>query len=94
MQTQEEKREANRDLMTTYKRYDINPIKRYRLFTNFNTVAHIIWFNRDKLKFPSSGGIDQFPHFLWFNLTKPDLWMSLIAANIYFIQPLVNAMLP
>src|SRR5699024_6563224 len=44
------------------------------------------------LTFPSSGGIDQFPHFLWFNLTKPDLWISLIASVIYFIQPLVNAM--
>ncbi|SUM34790.1 lipoprotein precursor [Staphylococcus gallinarum] len=31
------------------------------------------------------------PHFLWFNLTEPNLWISLIAAIVYFFQPLVNS---
>ena len=91
-QTQEEKREANRDLMTTYKRYDINPIKSVIGCLPILIQLPILFGLIVTLKFPSSGGIDQFPHFLWFNLTKPDLWMSLIAAAIYFIQPLVNAM--
>ncbi|RIL72749.1 membrane protein insertase YidC [Staphylococcus cohnii] len=91
-QTQEEKREANKALMTIYKRYDINPIKSVIGCLPILIQLPILFGLIVTLKFPSSGGIDQFPHFLWFNLTKPDLWISLIAAVIYFIQPLVNAM--
>ncbi|MFW0761366.1 membrane protein insertase YidC [Staphylococcus cohnii] len=91
-QTQEEKRETNKALMTIYKRYDINPINSVIGCLPILIQLPILFGLIVTLKFPSSGGIDQFPHFLWFNLTKPDLWISLIAAVIYFIQPLVNAM--
>ena len=44
------------------------------------------------IKYPTSGGIIEHPHFLWFNLMHTDLIMTFIAALLYFIQPLVNAM--
>jgi len=44
------------------------------------------------LFYPSNDGIERFPYFLWFDLTKPNLWISFIAAFIYFVQPLVNTM--
>ena len=43
------------------------------------------------LKYPSSHGITEYPHFLWFDLTQPDLIMTIIAAIMYFVQPLVNS---
>ena len=43
------------------------------------------------LKYPTSDGITKYPHFLWFNLTEPNLIMTIIAASMYFIQPLVNS---
>ena len=44
-------------------------------------------------KYQSYGihGITEYPHFLWFDLTQPDLIMTIIAAIMYFVQPLVNS---
>ena len=43
------------------------------------------------IKYPTSGGITQHPSFLWFNLMHTDIIMTIIAAVMYFIQPLVNS---
>ena len=29
-------------------------------------------------------GLSEHPHFLWFNLTKPDIWITVIAGVLYF----------
>ena len=52
--------------------------------TNTNGVIH-------EFEYPTSDGITKYPHFLWFNLTEPNLIMTIIAASMYFIQPLVNS---
>lgn len=89
--TQEEKQEANKLLMDTYKQYDINPLKNMIGCLPILIQLPILYGLIITLKFPSEGGIDSHPHFLWFNLTEPNLWISLIAAVVYFFQPLVNA---
>lgn len=89
-QTQEDKREANKKLITTYKQYGINPLKGLIGCLPILIQFPILFGLIITLKFPSNGGIDRFPYFLWFDLTKPNLWMSFIAALIYFVQPLVN----
>src|SRR5699024_2446222 len=75
---QEENRVGYRYLMTSYKLYDINPVKSVIGYLPIFIQLSILFVLFVTLKFPRSGGIDQFPLFLWFNLTKPDLWMSLI----------------
>ncbi|PHK49574.1 membrane protein insertase YidC [Staphylococcus edaphicus] len=89
--TQEAKIEANKTLMHTYKQYDINPLKNMIGCLPILIQLPILYGLIITLKFPSGGGIDSHPHFLWFNLTEPNLWISIIAAVIYFFQPLVNA---
>lgn len=82
--TQEEKLEANKLLMDTYKQYDINPLKNMIGCLPILIQLPILYGLIITLKFPSDGGIDSHPHFLWFNLTEPNLWISLIAAVVYF----------
>lgn len=89
--TQEEKLESNKLLMDTYKQYDINPLKNMLGCLPILIQLPILYGLIITLKFPSDGGIDSHPYFLWFNLTEPNLWISLIAAVVYFFQPLVNA---
>lgn len=36
-------------------------------------------------------GLSEHPHFLWFNLTKPDIWITVIAGVLYFIQAVVSS---
>ena len=36
-------------------------------------------------------GLSVHPHFLWFNLTKPDIWITIIAGVLYFIQAYVSS---
>lgn len=33
------------------------------------------------LKYPTEGGITEYPNFLWFNLTEPDLIITIIAVS-------------
>ncbi|MGW7951213.1 YidC/Oxa1 family membrane protein insertase [Staphylococcus xylosus] len=42
------------------------------------------------LKWSSSGGLTKHTDFLWFNLTHPDIWITIIAGILYTIQPLIN----
>ena len=37
------------------------------------------------------GGIAEHPHFLWFNLIHPDIWITIIAGVLYFIQAWVSS---
>ena len=36
-------------------------------------------------------GLSDHPHFLWFNLTKPDIWITIIAGVLYFVQAYVSS---
>ncbi|WP_436854522.1 membrane protein insertase YidC [Staphylococcus caeli] len=90
-ETQEAKLEANKDLMATYKQYDINPLKNVIGCLPILIQLPILYGLIITLKFPSGGGIETYPNFLWFDLTEPNLWISLIAAVVYFFQPFVNA---
>ena len=42
------------------------------------------------LKYPTEGGITEYPNFLWFNLTEPDLIITIIAGIIYALQAFVS----
>lgn len=43
------------------------------------------------LKYPSGGGITKYSDFLWFHLDKPDIWITIIAGVLYFIQAYVSS---
>lgn len=90
-ETQEEKLKHNQALINLYKKYDINPYKNMIGCLPILIQLPILYGLIITLKYPSSDGIDRYPHFLWFNLTEPNLWISLIAAIVYFFQPLVNS---
>ena len=89
--TQEERNAANQLLMKKYKSYGINPFK--NMIGCFPVIIQIpiLMGLYMSLKYPTSDGITKYPHFLWFNLTEPNLIMTIIAASMYFIQPLVNS---
>ncbi|MCG7338116.1 membrane protein insertase YidC [Staphylococcus sp. ACRSN] len=89
--SQEDKSKYNQDLVNLYKKYDINPYKNMIGCLPILIQLPILYGLIITLKYPSSDGIDRYPHFLWFNLTEPNLWISLIAAIVYFFQPLVNS---
>ncbi|WP_436965881.1 membrane protein insertase YidC [Staphylococcus shinii] len=89
--SQEEKNEAQQSLMNLYKQYDINPLKNLLGCLPILIQLPILFGLIITLKYPTGDGIDRYPDFLWFNLTEPNLWISLIAAVVYFFQPLVNA---
>lgn len=42
------------------------------------------------LKWPVHNHLSQYPHFLWFDLSKPDIYITIIAGILYFIQSLVT----
>ena len=43
------------------------------------------------LRYRIGGGIAEHPHFLWFNLIHPDIWITIIAGVLYFIQAWVSS---
>ena len=43
------------------------------------------------LRYRIGGGITEHPHFLWFNLVHPDIWITIIAGVLYFIQAWVSS---
>lgn len=90
-ETQEEKQAANQLLMKKYNQYGINPFKNLIGCLPIIIQIPILMGLFMSLKYPSTGGINQYPHVLWFNLTHPDIVITVIAAILYFIQPLVNA---
>lgn len=90
--TQEERTAANKLLMKKYNNYGINPFKSLvgtlPILIQIPTLLGLYAC----IKYPTSGGIIEHPHLLWFNLMHTDLIMTFIAALLYLIQPLVNAM--
>ena len=89
--SQEERNAANQLLMKKYQSYGINPLKNMLGCLPVLIQMPILMGLYMSLKYPSSHGITEYPHFLWFDLTQPDLIMTIIAAIMYFVQPLVNS---
>lgn len=88
--TQEEKMEAQQELMAIYKKYDMNPMKSMLGCLPILIQMPVLFGLYVSLKWPSHGGITDHPHFLWFKLTEPDVWITIIAGALYFLQSLVS----
>lgn len=86
--TQEEKIAANQELMALYKENNINPLNMgcLPLLIQLPIVTGLFYV----LKYPTSGGITEYPNFLWFDLTRPDIWITIIAGIIYAAQAYVS----
>lgn len=86
--TQEEKMEAQQEMMALYKKHGINPLNMGCLPILLQMpVIMALFFS---LRYPSEGGITEYPHFLWMNLTQTDIWMTAIAGIVYFVQAYVS----
>lgn len=88
--TQEDKMAANQEMMEVYKKYDMNPMQSMLGCLPMLIQMPIIMGLFFVLKYPSPGGITEHSHFLWFNLAKPDIWITIIAGVLYFIQAYVS----
>ena len=88
--TQEEKMAANQEMMNKYKEYNMNPMKTMLGCLPLLVQMPVLFGLYVSLKWPSSGGLTEHADFLWFNLTQPDIWITIIAGILYIIQPLVN----
>ncbi|PTI76104.1 hypothetical protein BU064_10900 [Staphylococcus succinus] len=88
--TQEEKMAANQEMMDKYKAYGMNPMKTMLGCLPLLVQMPVLYGLYVSLKWPSSGGLTDHAHFLWFNLTHPDIWVTVIAGILYIIQPLIN----
>ncbi|MGN5883518.1 MULTISPECIES: membrane protein insertase YidC [Staphylococcus] len=88
--TQEEKMEAQQEMMKVYKKYDINPMKNMLGCLPILIQMPVLFGLYVALKWPSQGGILDHPNFLWFKLTEPDIWITIIAGVLYFLQSLVS----
>jgi YidC/Oxa1 family membrane protein insertase len=88
--TQEEKIAANQEMMEKYKAYGMNPMKTMLGCLPLLIQMPILYGLYVSLKWPSSGGLTEHSNFLWFNLTQPDVWITIIAGVLYIIQPLIN----
>ncbi|MCU5745299.1 membrane protein insertase YidC [Staphylococcus sp. SQ8-PEA] len=86
----EEKNEARQALVETYQQYGISPWKSMLGCLPVLIQIPLLFALIAVLKYPSKGGINDHPHFLWFNLTEPEIFITIIAAIIYFIQPIAN----
>ena len=86
--TQEEKMEAQQEMMGLYKKHGINPLNMGCLPMLIQMpIVMALYFS---LKFPSEGGITEYPSFLWMNLTEQDLFMVAIAGIVYAGQAFVS----
>ncbi|MEB6243540.1 membrane protein insertase YidC [Staphylococcus gallinarum] len=88
--TQEEKIAINQEMMKKYKEYGMNPMKTMLGCLPLLIQAPILFGLYVSLKWPSSGGLTEHANFLWFNLTQPDIWITIIAGILYIIQSLIN----
>ncbi|HIW13564.1 MAG TPA: membrane protein insertase YidC [Candidatus Salinicoccus stercoripullorum] len=86
--TQEEKMEAQQEMMALYKKHGINPLNMgcLPIFIQMPIVMALYF----ALKFPSEGGITEYPAFLWMNLTETDYFMVAIAGLVYAGQAFVS----
>ncbi|MES3704218.1 membrane protein insertase YidC [Staphylococcus arlettae] len=90
--TQEEKMAANQEMMEVYKKYDMNPMKSMLGCLPILIQMPVIMGLFFVLKYPSSGGFTDHPNFLWFDLSKPDIWITIIAGILYFLQAYVSSL--
>lgn len=88
--TQEDKMAANQEMMQVYKKYDINPMKSMLGCLPIIIQMPIVMGLYFVLRYQIGGGITQHPDFLWFNLVKPDIWITVIAGILYFIQAYIS----
>lgn len=88
--TQEEKMAANQEMMEVYKKYELNPMKSMLGCLPILIQMPVLFGLYVSLKWPSHGGITAHPDFLWFDLTKPDILITIIAGVLYFLQSLVS----
>ena len=86
--TQEEKMEAQQEMMALYKKHGINPLNMgcLPIFIQMPVVMALYF----ALRFPSEGGITEYPEFLWMNLTETDYFMVAIAGLVYAGQAFVS----
>src|SRR5690625_2483857 len=86
--TQEEKMEAQQEMMALYKKHGINPLNMgcLPIFIQMPIVMALYF----ALRFPSEGGITEYPEFLWMNLTETDYFMVAIAGLVYAGQAFVS----
>ena len=88
--TQKEKMAANQEMMQVYKKYDINPMASMLGCLPVLIQMPIVMGLYFVLRYQIGGGITHHPHFLWFNLVKPDIWITAIAGVLYFIQSYIS----
>ncbi|MFO3689526.1 membrane protein insertase YidC [Staphylococcus felis] len=88
--TPEEKKKINQQIFQKYNEFGMNPFKQMLGCLPVLIQIPILFGLLISIKYPSHEGIYQNRHFLWFDLTQPDLGLTLIAGLLYFIQPLVN----
>lgn len=88
--TQEDKIAANQAMMDKYKEYGMNPMKTMLGCLPLLVQMPVLFGLYVALKWPTSGGLTEHANFLWFNLTQPDIWITIIAGVLYIVQPLIN----
>ena len=88
--TQEEKLQANQDMIQVYKKYEINPIKRMFGCLPVLIQMPVLFALYSALKWPVYNHLTQYPDFLWFKLSHPDIFITAIAGILYFLQSLVS----
>ena len=82
---------ANQEMMEVYKKYDINPMKSALGCLPVLIQMPVVMGLYFVLRYRIGGGIAEHPHFLWFNLIHPDIWITIIAGVLYFIQAWVSS---
>lgn len=86
--TQEEKMAAQQEMMALYKKHNINPLNMGCLPILIQMpVIMALYF---ALRFPSEGGLESYPDFLWMDLTQMDIAMVVIAGIVYLVQAFVS----
>lgn len=88
--TQEERLQANQEMMAVYKKYQINPMKNMLGCLPMLVQMPILFGLYAALKWPVFNQITTYPDFLWFKLSEPDIIITIIAAVLYFLQSLVS----
>ena len=86
--TQEEKMEAQQEMMGLYKKHGINPLNMGCLPILLQMPVIMALFFA--LRYPSDGGITEYPDFLWMNLTESNIIMTIIAGLVYLVQAYVS----
>ncbi|HDT6947478.1 TPA: membrane protein insertase YidC [Staphylococcus aureus] len=88
--TQEEKIKANQEMMKVYKKYNINPMKSMLGCLPVLIQMPILFALYSALKWPNYNQLTEYPDFLWFKLSHPDIFITIIAGLLYFLQSLVS----